>query len=48
MLPPVAEAGTVTRAIDMFAMFGIGVTIAACIAAVIVLYLIFRLEEADE
>jgi hypothetical protein len=48
MLPPVAEAGTVTRAVDLFAMFGIGVTLATCIAAVIVLYLIFRTEQADE
>jgi hypothetical protein len=45
---PVAEAGTVARAMDMFAMFGVGVVIAACFAAVVILYFIFRIEQIDE
>jgi hypothetical protein len=47
MLPPVAEAGTVARAMDLFAMFGVSVVVASCIAAVIVLYLVFRTEQDE-
>jgi hypothetical protein len=47
MLPPVAEAGTVARAMDMFAMFGISIVVASCIAAVVVLYLVFRTEQDE-
>jgi hypothetical protein len=47
MLPPVAEAGTVARAMDMFAMFGISIVVASCIAAVVVLYLVFRMEQDE-
>jgi hypothetical protein len=45
MLPPVAEAGTVARAMDMFAIFGMGVVVASCFVAVIILYVIFRIED---
>jgi hypothetical protein len=48
VIPPVAEAGTVARAMDMFAIFGTGVVVVACILAVVILYFIFRIEEADE
>jgi hypothetical protein len=48
ILAPIAEAGTVARALDMFAMFGVGVIIAGCFAAVVVLYFIFRIEQVDE
>jgi hypothetical protein len=48
MLPPVAEAGTIARAMDMFAIFGTGVVVVACFVAVVILYFIFRIEQADE
>jgi hypothetical protein len=47
MLPPVAEAGTVARAMDMFAIFGTGVVVIACFVAVLILYFIFRIDEAE-
>jgi hypothetical protein len=47
MLSPVAEAGTVARAMDVFAMFGISVVVASCVAAVVVLYLVFRTEQDE-
>jgi hypothetical protein len=45
VIPPIAEAGTIARAMDMFAIFGTGVVVASCFVAVIILYVIFRIED---
>jgi hypothetical protein len=47
VIPPIAEAGTVARAMDMFAMFGTGVVVVACFVAVVILYFIFRIEQDE-